>query len=65
MPYRLIFIALVASGAYLKLDAIWTLADIVNGLMAIPNLIALIALAGVIVGETKRYLDHLESGDKD
>lgn len=65
MPYRLIFIALVASGAYLKLDAIWTLADIVNGLMAIPNLIALIALAGVIVSETKRYLEHLESGEKD
>ncbi|MDY6295185.1 MAG: sodium:alanine symporter family protein [Schwartzia succinivorans] len=65
MPYRLIFIALVASGAYLKLDAIWTLADIVNGLMAIPNLIALIALAGVIVSETKRYLEHLESGKKD
>ena len=65
MPYRLIFIALVASGAYLKLDAIWTLADIVNGLMAIPNLIALIALAGVIVSETKRYLDHLDSGEKD
>lgn len=65
MPYRLIFIALVASGAYLKLDAIWTLADIVNGLMAIPNLIALIALAGVIVSETKCYLEHLESGEKD
>lgn len=64
MPYRLIFIALVASGAYLKLDAIWTLADIVNGLMAIPNLIALIALAGVIVSETKRYLEHLESEEK-
>ena len=65
MPYRLIFIVLVASGAYLKLDAIWTLADIVNGLMAIPNLIALIALAGVIVSETKRYLEHLDSGEKD
>jgi len=59
MPYRLIFIALVASGAFLKLEAIWILADIVNGLMAIPNLIALIALAGVIVSETKRYFDHL------
>ena len=60
MPYRLIFIALVASGAFLKLDAIWTLADIVNGLMAIPNLIALIALAGVIVHETEAYLEHLK-----
>ncbi len=59
MPYRLIFIILVASGAFLKLEAIWILADIVNGLMAIPNLIALIALAGVIVSETKLYFDHL------
>ncbi|MCR5439386.1 MAG: sodium:alanine symporter family protein [Selenomonas sp.] len=56
MPYRLIFIALIASGAFLKLEAIWILADIVNGLMAIPNLIALIALSGVVVAETKSYL---------
>ncbi|WP_462332871.1 alanine/glycine:cation symporter family protein [Schwartzia sp. (in: firmicutes)] len=65
MPYRIIFIVLVASGAYLKLDAIWTLADIVNGLMAIPNLIALIALAGVIVHETEAYLEHLKNGGND
>ncbi len=58
LPYRIIFIALIASGAFLKLEAIWVLADIVNGLMAIPNLIALIALSGVIVAETKRYMDH-------
>ena len=63
MPYRLIFIVLVASGAFLKLDAIWTLADIVNGLMAIPNLIALCALSGVIVSETKRYMEHLKKGE--
>ena len=60
MPYRLLFIVLVASGAFLKLDAIWTLADIVNGLMAIPNLIALIALSGVVVHETRRYLDKVK-----
>ena len=59
LPYRLIFVLLIASGAFLKLDAIWVLADIVNGLMAIPNLIALIALSGVIVAETKRYRAHL------
>ena len=57
LPYRLIFIALIASGAFLKLEAIWILADIVNGLMAIPNLIALIALSGVVVAETERYLE--------
>lgn len=56
--YRLIFIVLIASGAFLKLEAIWVLADIVNGLMAIPNLIALIALSGVVVAETNRYIDR-------
>lgn len=58
LPYRLIFIVLIACGAFLKLEAIWILADIVNGLMAIPNLIALIALSGVVVAETKLYLKH-------
>ena len=58
MPYRVIFIALIASGAFLKLEAIWILADIVNGLMAIPNLIALIMLSPVIVSETKLYMEH-------
>lgn len=58
LPYRLIFIVLIACGAFLKLEAIWILADIVNGLMAIPNLIALIALSSVVVAETKLYLKH-------
>lgn len=58
LPYRLIFIVLIACGAFLKLEAIWILADIVNGLMAIPNLVALIALSGVVVAETKLYLKH-------
>ena len=53
-----IFILLIASGAFLKLEAIWILADIVNGLMAIPNLIALLALSGVIVAETNKYLSR-------
>ena len=59
LPYRLVFIALIACGAFLKLEAIWVLADIVNGLMAIPNLIALIALSGIVVHETKQYLDKM------
>lgn len=62
--YRLIFIGLVAVGAFLKLDIIWILADIVNGLMAIPNLIALIGLSGVIISETKLYFEQLESNTK-
>ncbi len=65
LPYRIIFIVLVALGAFLKLEAIWVLADIVNGLMAIPNLIALLALSGVVVAETKRYFKHVEQGDVD
>lgn len=60
MPYRVIFIVLVACGAFIKLDVIWVLADIVNGLMAIPNLIALIGLSGVVVAETKKYYAHLQ-----
>lgn len=63
LPYRIIFIFLVASGAFLKLEAIWILADIVNGLMAIPNLIAIIALSGVISVETKKYLKYLKENN--
>ena len=62
LPYRLVFIALIACGAFLKLEAIWVLADIVNGLMAIPNLIALIALSGIVVHETRHYLEKLRRG---
>lgn len=60
LPYRLIFIGLIACGPFLKLEAIWILADIVNGLMAIPNLIALLGLTGVVVAETKRYFDYVK-----
>jgi AGCS family alanine or glycine:cation symporter len=60
LPFRWIFIVLVASGAFLKLDLIWILADIVNGLMAIPNLIGLLGLSGVIFAETKAYFAQLE-----
>ena len=56
-PYRVIFIMMIALGVFLKLDVIWILADIVNGLMAVPNLIALVALSNVIVEETKLYLN--------
>ena len=60
LPYRVVFIALIACGAFLKLEAIWVLADIVNGLMAIPNLIALIALSGIVVRETRTYLEKMK-----
>ncbi|MCK3950196.1 sodium:alanine symporter family protein [Streptococcus suis] len=55
LPYRLVFVAMVALGGFLKLDLIWTIADIVNGLMALPNLIVLLALSPVIIKETRQY----------
>ena len=44
----------------MTVSAVWTIADIFNGLMAIPNLIALIALNGVVVSETNKYLNNLK-----
>lgn len=61
--YRLLFILLIAVAPFLKLDTIWTLADIFNGLMAFPNLIALIALRKVIISETKDFFARLKKGD--
>jgi alanine or glycine:cation symporter, AGCS family len=61
--YRIGYIIVLASAVFLKLEAIWALADIVNGLMAIPNLIALLGLSGVIVAETKKYFNHLSIRD--
>lgn len=58
-PYKYIFICIIASGALnLKLDLIWIMADIVNGLMAIPNLIGIIGLSGIIVNETRKYFNN-------
>lgn len=56
--YRTVFVAMVLLGAFLKLEVVWIIADIVNGLMAIPNLIALLALSPIIVSETKKYFEH-------
>ena len=58
--YKIIFIACIAIGPFMSLDSIFILADIVNGCMAIPNLIAIIALSGVISLETKKYFEHLK-----
>lgn len=59
-PYRVIFIIMVALGGFLQIQLVWTIADIVNALMAFPNLIALLALSGVVVKETKLYFEHLK-----
>ncbi len=55
-PYRVVFSLCVALGATIKLELVWNFADVMNGLMAIPNLIGLIGLSGVIVAETQRFL---------
>ena len=55
-PYRWLWVIAVVVGSVLSLSTVWSLADVTNGLMAIPNLISLIALNGVIVAETRRYL---------
>ena len=62
--FRVLFVAMVLLGAFLKLEMVWVIADIVNGLMALPNLIALLALSPVVISETKLYMDHLQSLDK-
>lgn len=53
--YRWVYIAAVFVGPYLTVKAVWTIADIVNGLMAFPNIIALLALSGVVARETRAY----------
>jgi len=53
--YKWLYIAAIFIGPYMTVAAVWTIADIFNGLMAFPNLIALIALSGVIVSEVKKY----------
>ena len=53
--YRWIYILAVFIGPYMTVSAVWTIADIFNGLMAIPNMIALFVLSGVVVKETKDF----------
>ena len=56
-PYRLLFVIIVFVGAVVKLDLVWTLADIMNGLMALPNLVALLGLSSVVAAETRNYFE--------
>lgn len=57
MVFRWIFIAAVAIGPYFTVNAVFTIADIFNGLMAIPNCISLIVLCGVVNKMTKEYFN--------
>lgn len=56
--YRWIYILAVFIGPYMTVSAVWTIADIFNGLMAIPNMIALFALSGVVVKETRDFFQR-------
>ncbi len=63
LPYRLIYIAAVFIGTIASLDLVWLMADTFNGLMAVPNLIALLLLSGVIVKESKDFIARRKSGE--
>ena len=56
VPYRVLWVAAVMVGSVATLPAVWSFADIANGLMAVPNLVSLLALSGTVVEETRRYL---------
>ena len=64
-PYRYLWCAAVPLGALLQLNIVWNIADILNGLMAIPNLIALLLLSGVVAKETKAFTTLLKKEKKE
>lgn len=55
--YRILFTLIVIPGAILELDIVWKISDVCNGMMAIPNLIGILALSGVVIAETRLFLD--------
>jgi AGCS family alanine or glycine:cation symporter len=57
--YRVLFTLVIIPGAVLELDIVWKISDVFNGLMAFPNLIGLCALSGVVISETKLFLNVL------
>ena len=57
-PYRILFVVAAFYGTIEKLDLVWAISDVMNGLMALPNLVGLVLLSGVIVAETKAYLNR-------
>lgn len=61
LPYRIVFVILIAVGSVMKLELVWSISDILNGLMAFPNLVGLLLLTPVIVKETHRYFDDDEN----
>lgn len=55
VPFRVVFVLVVYVGATTELDLVWTFSDVANGMMAVPNLIGLLVLSGVVAYETKKY----------
>lgn len=64
IPYRVLYIVVAAIAPIVTLDVVWALADILNALMAIPNLIAVLFLSNVIAKETKVYINDLDKWDE-
>ncbi|WP_293394415.1 alanine/glycine:cation symporter family protein [Peptoclostridium sp.] len=66
MPYRIAWVIAVYIGSVFPLDLVWNMADLMNGMMALPNLISILGLSGVIVAETRKYLweDNLDAVDE-
>lgn len=58
--YRWLYILAVFAGPYMTVKAVWTIADIFNGLMAIPNMIAILALSGVVTMEVKKFFSQMK-----
>ena len=63
IPYRAVYILVAAVAPVLALDLVWTVADILNALMAIPNLVAVLLLSPIIASETKKYINNLDAKD--
>ena len=63
IPYRVLYIAVAAIAPVISLNLVWTVADILNALMAIPNLIAVLLLSNVIIKETQKYINDLDARD--
>lgn len=63
IPYRIIYVLVAAIAPIVALDLVWTIADILNALMAIPNLIAVLLLSPIVVKETKKYINNLDAKD--
>ena len=65
IPYRALYVIVAAIAPVVALDMVWDIADILNALMAIPNLIAVLLLSNVISKETKKYINDLDAWDEE